>query len=58
MDPQSANSGPSLKATRLRRCLHCFSAIVTPTLQLTATIDGIQVEYQCHDCSKGFVLLR
>jgi DNA-directed RNA polymerase subunit RPC12/RpoP len=51
-------SGPSLKETRMRQCPHCLSAVVAPLGRVTASIAQVRVDYQCHECSKAFVLLR
>jgi DNA-directed RNA polymerase subunit RPC12/RpoP len=60
MDPQSATADILLasRETRERQCPHCLGRQVTPTGRVTASIAAVQVAYHCHDCSKGFVLLR
>jgi transposase-like protein len=56
MGTQSAPTG--IRETRERQCPHCLSSEVTPTGEVTASIAAVQVAYHCHDCAKGFVLLR
>jgi transposase-like protein len=55
--PAASDSGPP-RATRMRECPHCLSDGVTLTGPVTETSGGIRVRYQCHDCSKEFVVLR
>jgi transposase-like protein len=61
MEPQSATSGilsAFIRETLERQCPHCLSDEVTPTGTVTASILAVHVGYQCHSCSKPFVLLR